>query len=274
MNNKSIWFKSSLLFLLWFCVFIPVYPVLWQTWMNSSNNSHGLLVPLISVFLIWTKRDQLSKANLDSSNWGVVILIVSLALYIVSLAGHVAVIQRAMIVFSLIGLILFNFGPLVFNISAFPLFYLIFMIPVPVSVYTLVAFPLQLFATNVAYVLIKVVNIPVFKEGNMLYFVQTQLEVAEACSGLRSMMAFVMLSVLFAYFMDRGWWRRGALILSSIPLAIAVNIVRVTGTGVLAHFYGEKVARGFMHEFSGLVVFALGFVLMFLEFVLLNKTRR
>lgn len=274
MNNKSIWFKSSLLFLLWFCAFIPAYPVLWQTWMNSSNNSHGLLVPLISVFLIWTKRDQLSKANLDSSNWGLVILIVSLALYIVSLAGHVAVIQRAMIVFSLIGLILFNFGSLVFNILAFPLFYLIFMIPVPVSIYTLVAFPLQLFATNVAYVLIKAVNIPVFKEGNMLYFVQTQLEVAEACSGLRSMMAFVMLSVLFAYFMDRNWWRRGALVLSSIPLAIAVNIVRVTGTGILAHFYGEKVARGFMHEFSGLVVFALGFVLMFLEFVLLNKTRR
>ncbi len=241
--------------------------------MNSSNNSHGLLVPLISAFLIWTKHDQLSKAKLDSSNWGLVILIVSLALYILSLAGHVAVIQRAMIVFSLIGLILFNFGPMIFKILVFPLIYLIFMIPVPVSVYTLVAFPLQLFATNVAYVLIKAVNIPVFKEGNMLYFAQTQLEVAEACSGLRSMMAFVMLSVLFAYFMHKGWLRRGILVLSSVPMAIAVNIVRVAGTGVLAHFYGEKVARGFMHEFSGLVVFVLGLVLMFMEFVLLNKTR-
>lgn len=274
MNKSYLWLKAAIVFSLWSITFIPVYPGLWHTWMHNSNNSHGLLVPIISAFLIWIKRDQLTKIRPANSNWGAVILAVSLFLYILALAGHMAVVQRAMIVFSLVGLVLLNFGTAVFSIVAFPLLYLIFMVPVPVSIYSLVAFPLQLFATEISHFLIDIVSIPVLQEGNMLYFAQTQLEVAEACSGLRSMMAFVMLSVLFAYLLDKGWWRRFFLVLSAIPLAILANIVRVTGTGVLAHFYGSQIARGFLHEFSGLAVFAFGFVLMFMEFLLLNKTKR
>ena len=105
----------------------------------------------------------------------------------------------------------------------------------------------------------------------MLYFVQTQLEVAEACSGLRSLTSFVMLSVLFAYMLHNNWLKRTLLIALSIPLAMLANIIRVTGTGILAHFKGGEVARGFMHEFSGIAVFAFGFVLLFLTYELLNR---
>ena len=195
----------------------------------------------------------------------------SVILYILSFAGAVTVVSRSMIVFSLIGLVLFNFGTAIFSIIMFPLFYLFFMIPVPVSIYGIVAFPLQLFATKISTLLMHVVSIPVYREGNMLYFAQTQLEVAEACSGLRSMTAFIMLSFLFAYMMKTRYWPRIAIILSAIPLALFANILRVTGTGILAHFYGSKVARGFLHEFSGLAVFALGFVLLFGEYLLLNR---
>jgi exosortase/archaeosortase family protein len=80
-----------------------------------------------------------------------------------------------------------------------------------------------------------------------------------------------MLSVIFAYMSDKGWVRKGILLASAIPLALLANIVRVTGTGVLAHFFGDKVARGFLHEFSGLAVFAFGFALLFLEYSLLNR---
>ena len=267
------WVKIFTILALWCIIFIPVYPNLWHDWMNNSNSSHGILVPLISAFLLWSKKEYLSKIELIKPfNWGAVILAVSLGLYLISLAGHVAVIQRAMIVFSLIGLILYNFGTKVFKILAFPLFYLIFMVPLPVSIHSLIALPLQLFATDVSHALIQAVGIPALKEGNMLYFAQTQLEVAEACSGLRSMMAFVMLSALFAYLMDKGWWRRCILVFSAVPLAIVANIIRVTGTGILAHFYGQQVARGFLHEFSGMAVFIFGFMLMYIEYVFLNKS--
>jgi exosortase len=271
-SYSPLWFlKVAILIMLWAAAFVPVYPELWSTWMHSSNNSHGVLVPLISAFFIWIKRDRLSQAQMNTSIFGAAILVSSMAIYLLALAGQVAVAQRAMIIVSLIGLVLFNFGWQIFKILAFPLCYLIFMVPVPVSIYGLIAFPLQLFATDVSHAIIQAVSIPVLQEGNMLYFVQTQLEVAEACSGLRSMMAFVMLSVLFAYIMDRGWWRRAVLVLSAIPLAIFANIVRVTGTGILAHFYGGEVARGFMHDFSGMAVFVFGLALMFLEYQALNR---
>ncbi|MCF8026422.1 MAG: exosortase/archaeosortase family protein [Desulfobacteraceae bacterium] len=270
----SYWVKAAVVFALWALVFLPVYPELWHTWMNNANNSHGVLVPVISAVLIWSKREQLVGAPIRVSNYGALLLAASLGIYLLVLAGHVAVAQRAMIVFTLMGLVLFNFGRDVFKILAFPLAYLLFMIPVPISIYNLIAFPLQLFVTDVSRVIIQTVQIPVFQEGNMLYFAQAQLEVAEACSGIRSMTAFVMLGVLFAYLMDKGWLRRGILVLSAIPLAVAVNILRVAGTGILAHFYGEQVARGFLHEFSGLIVFAFGFILMLAGYLLLNQWGR
>ena len=146
------------------------------------------------------------------------------------------------------------------------------MVPVPDSILNIVAFPLQLFATKISSHIIAALSIPVYREGNMLYFVQTQLEVAEACSGLRSIMALTMLSVIFVYLLDKGWLRKVILLASAIPLALIANIIRVSGTGILAHFHGEKVARGFLHEFSGLAVFAFGFILLFLEYSLLNKS--
>ncbi|MBS0014749.1 MAG: exosortase/archaeosortase family protein [Desulfobacterales bacterium] len=263
--------KTVIVFLLWAAAFMPVYPELWDAWMNNSNNSHGILVPAVSAFLAWTSRDRILNAGMKSSNWGWIILAASLFFYLLALAGHVAVVQRAMIVSSLCGLVIFNFGVSVFKVLAFPLLYLVFMIPVPDSIYGLAAFPLQLFATDVSHAVIQALGIPVLQEGNMLYFAQTQLEVAEACSGLRSMTAFVMLGVLFAYLMNKGWLRQIVLVASAIPLALFANIVRVTGTGILAHFYGEAVARGFLHDFSGIVVFAFGLALLSGEYVLLNR---
>lgn len=270
--NTNTVVKFSILILFWGIAFLPVYPGLVSKWLNSPNNSHGILVPIISAYLIWQKRDKLRNAPVSNSFWGAAVLLSSFLLYIISYAGAVAVVSRIMLISSLIGLVLFNFGSTIFSILRFPLCYLIFMVPVPDSIYELVAFPLQLFATKVSASLIKVLSIPVWREGNMLYFVQTQLEVAEACSGLRSMMSYLMLSVLFAYFMgNTKWWGKITIILSAIPIAIFANIVRVTGTGILAHFFGGQIARGFLHEFSGLAVFAFGFMILFFEYMLIIR---
>jgi exosortase len=265
--------KLLILFTLWLAAFIPVYPSLVNTWLNHSDNSHGILVPLVSAFFIWQKRKELSLTTISNSNWGGIILAMSMGFYLLSYAGGIAVVSRGMMVSSLSGLVIFTLGKRYFKLLAFPLLFLFFMVPIPDSILGLVALPLQLFATKASTFLIQTFSIPAYREGNMLYFAQTQLEVAEACSGIRSIMSFGMLSFIFAYMMDNIWWKRIFLVLSTIPLALFVNIVRVTGTGILAHYYGAKVALGFLHEFSGLAVFALGFFLLLGEFLLLNKVR-
>jgi len=162
-------------------------------------------------------------------------------------------------------------GKEVLTILVFPVLFLFFMVPVPDAIQGLVAFPLQLFATKISYLLIQMLSIPVHQEGNMLYFAETQLEIAEACSGIRSIAAFTVLSVIFAYILDKGWNRRIILLASAIPLALFTNIIRITTTGILAHHYGSAIADSFLHEFSGLVVFAFGFALLLSVFILLNK---
>lgn len=272
-DKKPISIKLFILFSLWVASFIPVYPGLVGAWFNHGDNSHGILVPFISLFFIWQKRDELKLARMSSSNFGALILMASMFLYLLGLASGTEIISRTMIVFSLIGLLLFNLGKEVVKILVFPLLFLLFMIPVPVAVQSALAFPLQLFATKISYLFIQALSIPVYQEGNVLFFTEAQLEVAEACSGIRSIAAFTVLSVVFAYLLDKGWGRRIVLLASAIPLALFTNIVRITGTGILAHFYGSRIADSFLHEFSGLLVFAFGFVLLLSEFILLNRVR-
>jgi exosortase len=146
------------------------------------------------------------------------------------------------------------------------------MVPVPDTVLGMVSFPLQLLATKISVGMIQFCSIPVFREGNMLFFTNTQLEVAEACSGIRSIVSLSMLSILFAYMSLKGWWRKAILVVSAIPIALLANVLRISGTGVLAHYFGDQVARGFLHEFSGMVVFALGMLVLFMEMKILNRT--
>jgi exosortase len=263
--------KFAVLLLVWAAVFSPVVPAMVGTWLNHSDNSHALLVPLIAMYFVWIKREELRRIEISGSAVGGLFLAGTLVVYLVSLVGGIAVFARLMIVFSLFGLLWSCMGWQVVRVLAFPFGFLVFMVPVPDSVLGMVSFPLQLLATKIAGGVIEFCSIPVYREGNMLYFVHTQLEVAEACSGIRSIMSLTMLSVIFAHLSGNGWWRKTLLIFSAIPIAMLANILRVSGTGILAHFFGDKVARGFLHEFSGLAVFVFGLVLLFLVYHLLNR---
>ena len=271
---KPTTIKISILFILWATIFYPLYPDLITAWLGSSNsdNSYGILVPFISLYFIWTKKDQLEQAGFANSSSGLVILMASLLIYLVSYAGGVVFMQRMMIVLSLNGLVLYLFGKEPYKILLFPLLFLFFMVPIPESVVNMVSFPLQTYATIISSKIIQWCGIPVYREGHMLYFTQTQLEVAEACSGIRSISALLMLSVIFMHQQcDNNRTRKTIIILSSVIIAFIANILRVSGTGVLAHFFGARVARGFLHEFSGMAVFAFGFLLLFAVHRLLNR---
>jgi exosortase len=263
--------KAFIVFALLAVVFYPVYPDLWNAWMNHSNNSHGILVPFVSMYFIWDRRSALKTTDISSSRWGLVVLVISLLFYLLALVGGITVVSRVMIVFTLIGAVLYLYGVRIFKILAFPLFFLLFMVPVPVSIVGMVSLPLQTFATKISAGIIQSCSIPVLREGNMLYFVQTQLEVAEACSGIRSIIAITMLSWIFVYLSKGSLTQKVILLCSAIPIALLANILRVSGTGILAHFYGDKVARGFLHDFSGLAVFVFGMLILLVEYALLKK---
>jgi exosortase len=270
-NSFTRHYRVLVIFFLWCLASAPVFPELVRDYFSNPDNSHGLLVVFIAGYMAWQRKDQIRDAQKYPSNLGLILLVLSLALYVFGLAGGILVIQRYMMVFSFIGLVLYLFGKEIVKIMIFPLFFLLFMVPLPVSIVGLVAFPLQIMATKSSEMILHGLGIPVFREGNMLYFLQTQLEVADACSGIRSIMSMIMLSCLLGYFSKGGWLRKAILVFSAIPIAMLANILRVSGTGILAHFYGGKVARGFLHEFSGLTVFVFGLSLLFMEFRALEK---
>lgn len=252
-------------------VFAPALRVLADQCQEDSNNSHIAFVPFISAYLIWQARSKLAALPESSSGRGLAVLLVGLSLYLLGQIGQMQVVSNLAIALSAVGLIWYNLGDAKARSIAFPLFFLLFVVPMPNALVTLVSFPLQLFATAVSANAMDAIGIPVLREGNMLYFAHTQLEVAEACSGIRSMMAFLMLGALFAYLTRGRAGRRLLLVALAVPLAVVMNILRVTGTGILAYAYDDRIARGFLHEFSGLVVFAAGFCVMAGLHVILDR---
>lgn len=239
---------------------------------ENGDNSHCLLVPIISAFFAWKKRKDISWQKITQENYGAIILALSLILYIIGYAGSVETLPRLTMISTLIGLVIYNLGTITFKALAFPLVFLIFMIPLPTSIIAIVAFPLQLLATKVSTFIIATLSIPVFREGNILYLPNTSLEVAEACSGIRSLAAYLMIGSLLAYLMDASRKRKAILLILTIPLAFFANLIRVTTTGILAYFFGKKLAMGFLHEFSGVVLYIFGFIILYLICLFLEKT--
>ncbi len=270
MNRNGKW-KLCLLLLLWAMVFLPAADPMVKDWFRQSDNTHAFLVPFLSLYFAWRKREDLARVEMHGSLAGAAFLAAGLALYLLAQAGGIAVLARLMMVFTLAALLWTSLGGEATRLLSFPLGFLFFMVPVPDSVLMAVSFPLQLLTTKISTEVIQACSIPVYREGNILHFMQSRLEVVEACSGIRSVVALTMISVLFAHLSGGVRWRQFVLVVSAIPIAMLANVLRVSGTGILAHFYGGKVAGGFLHEFSGMVVFLIGLLLLFLVYAVLNR---
>jgi exosortase len=166
---------------------------------------------------------------------------------------------------TLIGLVILLLGLPIFRILAFPLCFLFLMVPLPQSLVNVIAFPLQLFAADLAVQILHLLDMPVLREGNIIHLPNTQLFVAEACSGLRSLMALGTLGVVFAYFFRKTWGERLVLVASTLPIAVLVNSFRVVLTAALTYRYGEGMAEGVIHQTEGFFTFGLAFGLLLVE---------
>src|SRR6478735_9275495 len=243
-------------------VYWQVFVRLIDAWIVDGNYSHGWLIIPIAAYFAWERRDKLAATPLRPSWFGLVVFAFGVLVLLAGLMGSEFFLSRVSIIITLAGIVLFLFGWAHLRILAFPLAFLLLMIPLPAIVFNKIAFPLQLLASQVGESAISAANIPVLREGNVLVLANTSLEVAEACSGIRSLVSLITLGLVFGYFADPRGWVRALIVASTIPVAIISNAARVAGTGILAHYYGPSAAEGFFHEFSGWHVFIVAFVMI------------
>lgn len=232
-------------------------------WSNDDNYSHGFFIVPLAIYFAWERRAKILAAPLQPSMFGLVIVAGSLFLLIAGLLGAELFLSRVSIVLTLTGAILFLFGWPMLRVLAFPLAFMLLMIPLPALIFNKIAFPLQLLASHVGEYSVRSLDIPILREGNVLILANAKLEVAEACSGIRSLVSLFTLGIVFGYFVDHRVWVRTFIALSAIPVAILANGLRVASAGVAAHNYGTAGVEGLFHEFSGWVVFVVAFLMMF-----------
>jgi exosortase len=290
---KALLLSAAVAFAYW-----GVLARLGRFWWDDENYSHGLLIPFVIGYILWAERDRLAAVvKRPRALWGGAAVVAALLMLWVGTAGAELFTQRASLVLLLAGVVVYFWGWKLLRAVFVPLFLLALAIPVPTIVFNKVAFPLQLFASRCAVWAMRAFDIPVLREGNVIELyplgstTTKKLEVVEACSGIRSLMTLVTLAVVFAYFTGpsddegRGGGRferfrtlRAVLIVvAAVPIAIITNAARVSGTGILARYYGTQVADGFFHEFSGWVIYVAAFLLLFAFGWLLdrfNPTRR
>jgi exosortase len=254
-------------------LYAPIFARLAQDWAHDDNYSHGFLIIPIALYFVWERRARLLQLRPSASLWGLPVIAVGLTMLLGGLLGAELFLPRASLLFVLGGSVLFLFGWEACRVLALPLAFLVLMIPIPALIFNQIAFPLQLLASRVGETVLSALNIPVLREGNVIVLAHTTLEVAEACSGIRSLISLLTLGIVYGYFMDPRAGVRTAVALSTIPIAIVANGGRVAGTGVAAHYYGVEAAQGFFHTFSGWLVFTFAFVMLFLVTHLLITLR-
>ena len=272
-SNRMALLKFAIIIASLAILYFRVVQGLVSDWIHLPDFSHGFLIPLVSFYFIYEKRKELSVLSPSGSWTGVVLLVFGILLLLLGNLATEYFTMRFSLLLVMGGIILYLLGKDYFKPLLFPLAFLIFMIPIPSILMDRITFPMQLFASKVAASALYLTGIPVLREGNVMLLANTSLEVAEACSGIRSLISLLALSVVFAYISQKATWKRVLLVLSTFPIAIIANAARVSGTGILAHYYGDKVAQGFFHGFSGWILFVVAFVCLFAVGGFLSKIK-
>ena len=226
-----------------------------EQWLHNEDYSHGILVVPVAVYLAWRKRKELKKATVRSDGRGLFMLFAAVAVFIVGELGAELFTTRVSLLVSVIGLVWLLCGLEVLKILSFPVGFLFLMLPLPGFIYRNVTFPLQMLASIGSVNVLHSIGLSALREGNVIDVGFMKLQVVEACSGLRYILPFLTLGVLFAYLGQKAFWKRAVLVLATVPISVGANVLRISGTGFIGLFWGNQAAEGFFHSFSGWIVF-------------------
>jgi exosortase len=263
-SSRLAWLPYAAIAILLAILYYRVAVKLVYDWYTIPDYSHGFLVPLFAAFLVWDKRKVLSATPIQQTWAGITLVVFSIAVLILGVYGVELFTARMSFVMLLTGLIWTFFGWAMVRALQFPLLVLILAIPFPAIVFNQITFPLQLLASKIASDILPLLGVPTLHEGNVIKLPIMDLEVAEACSGIRSLMSLFTLAVFYGYFLERTTKRRVILALASIPIAVAANVARIVGTGLCVQYWDPDKALGFFHEFSGWVMFVISLACLYL----------
>jgi exosortase len=237
---------------------------MWERWFTyDSYYSHGILIPVISLLLIWQKRNELRNIKAQPSpEWGMRLFITGIIIHLLSLLFRVYFTSGFSMIIVLAGFILYVFGKNIMKEIVFPVAFLVFMVPLPLVSIINVSFQLKLLSTQMATAMLNVINIPAVQQGSYIRMDHASIVVEDVCSGLRSLIALMALGALFAYWLKAGKVKKVALFLSSIPIALITNMLRIVALAVISEFWGTKYVPGLVEDISGLSVFVLAFLFL------------
>lgn len=242
-----------------------------DTWINTAEYSHSLLIPPIAAFLVWQRKDLLERLPLKGAWAGVAVVTFGGLLQLIGQLSTLFVIQQYALLIVLYGVVLALVGWRGVRLLAMPLLLLLLVIPLPQFLLYDLSAKLQLISTQIGVLVIRALGISVFVEGNVIDLGSYKLEVAEACSGLRYLFPLMTMGLIIAYFFKAAWWQRAIIFLSSIPVTIFMNSLRIGLIGILVDRWGTGMAEGFIHAFEGWVVFMFSIGALLLEVLLFKR---
>jgi exosortase D (VPLPA-CTERM-specific) len=244
---------------------------MWNIWLITPEYSHALLIPFIAAFLIWQQKDRLERIPFAGSAWGIAVLLFGGTLLALGQLATIYILVQYAFLVTVYGLVLSFLGPRAFRLILVPLFLLILMIPLPPFVTNDLSLKLQLLSSQLGVSFMSLFGMSVYLQGNVIDLGSYRLEVADACSGLRYLFPLMTLGFLIGYFYKGAFWKRATLFLSSIPLTVLMNSLRVAIIGITVDRWGIGMAEGFLHEFQGWMMFMICTALLFAEMLLLSR---
>ena len=266
-NNRYMAYSITALIL----VCLPVIYELVLTWYEDPNYSHGFLVPVISGYLIWKKRQELSEIEKSTNSSGLILIAFGIIFFILGNAASEYFTVRFSMIVILFGLVYYYYGNGIIRRTWFEIIFLIFMIPIPYVIYFSTTFPMQLLASKVTVFLLDGLGMPVVRQGNIIHLANQSLEVAEACSGLRSLISLLALGAIYSYLTQRRFISKVVLFLSTIPIALVGNIFRVFLTSIIVYIFEADVTAEPIHSIMGASVFVVAFILLLITGTILKK---
>lgn len=249
----------------------PGFVDLWNIWLKSDEYSSGLLVPFLAAFVLLSRRRQIAGLKIRLCLWGIPALIAAQAVRFFGLYYMYGSAERLSIVLSIVALVLFLFGWEFFRREYGIMFFLFLMLPWPNRVQTAVTLPLQKWATSSAVFCLEVLGYEAIQDGNIIHIGQVSVAVAEACNGLRMITAFFVISALVVLLVNRAWWEKLIILVSSLPIALLCNTIRLTLTAMAFTVLGGDYWERIFHDFGGYAMMPVALVIVVGELWFLSR---